>query len=107
MNQQPEKTVPWDDSKEPLKEDEELEFDSKAYQMLHRSQVEWPCLSIDVLVKDRLNFPKQESSAAWFPSQMNGMLNPADTTFDKRLNMDIHKTDKFPMETYFCGGSQC
>jgi hypothetical protein len=27
----------WDDQKEPLKEDEELEYDGSAYQMLHRS----------------------------------------------------------------------
>ena len=27
----------WNESKEPLKEDEELEFDSNAYQMLHRA----------------------------------------------------------------------
>jgi hypothetical protein len=44
----------WNDLKEPLKEDEELEFDNAAYQMLHRSFVEWPCLSIDVLINDRL-----------------------------------------------------
>jgi ribosome assembly protein RRB1 len=37
---------------------------------------------------------------------MNGTFNPADTIFNKRLDMDIHKKDKFPMEVYFCGGSQ-
>jgi ribosome assembly protein RRB1 len=40
----------WNDQNEPLKEDEELEFDNSAYQMLHRANVEWPCLSIDTLV---------------------------------------------------------
>ena len=43
----------WNDVKEPLKEDEELEFDSSAYEMLHRSNPEWPCLSIDVVLRDR------------------------------------------------------
>ena len=37
---------------------------------------------------------------------MNGTLDPKDTKFDKRLNMDVHKEDKFPMSVYFCGGSQ-
>jgi len=43
----------WDDTKEPLKEGEELEYDGSAYVMLHRSKVEWPCLSIDYLVRER------------------------------------------------------
>lgn len=43
----------WNEAEEPLKPDEELDFDSSAYEMLHRSEVEWPCLSIDVLVRDR------------------------------------------------------
>jgi len=47
----------WNEQKDPLKEDEELEFENEAYQMLHRSLVEWPCLSIDVLIKERLTFP--------------------------------------------------
>ena len=33
--------------------DDELDFDASAYEMLHRSEVEWPCLSIDVLVRQR------------------------------------------------------
>jgi ribosome assembly protein RRB1 len=37
---------------------------------------------------------------------MNGVLNPEDTVFDKRLEMDLHKKDKFPLSVYFCGGSQ-
>jgi hypothetical protein len=38
---------------------------------------------------------------------MNHVFDPKDTKFDKKLNMDIHKNDRFPLETYFCGGSQC
>jgi len=51
-----------------LKEDEELEYDNSAYQMLHRANVEWPCLSIDTLVSERLAFPANGSSSEWFPS---------------------------------------
>ena len=43
----------WDEGKNPLKDDEELEFDSSAYVTLHRSKVEWPCLSLDVMARDR------------------------------------------------------
>lgn len=60
--QEPKQTEIWNDQKEPLKEDEELEFENAAYQMLHRSLVEWPCLSIDVLVNDRLSFPNKEGA---------------------------------------------
>lgn len=96
----------WNEQKDPLKEDEELEFANEAYQMLHRSFVEWPCLSIDVLVNDRISYPNTADSKAWFPSQMNGVLNPEESVFDKRLDINVHKKDKFPMEVYFCGGSQ-
>ena len=75
----------WDEQKQPLKEDEELEFDNEAYQMLHRAQVEWPCLSLDVLIKDRVSFPNTSSASSWFPSQMNGVLPAGETIFDKRL----------------------
>lgn len=55
----------WDESKEPLKEGEELVFDNSAYQMLHRAKVEWPCLSIDILLRDRVN--QHAQSNQWFP----------------------------------------
>jgi ribosome assembly protein RRB1 len=44
----------WDESKQPLQDGEELVYDSSAYMMLHRAKVEWPCLSIDVLLRDRI-----------------------------------------------------
>lgn len=47
------KKVVWDPSVDPLKESEELVFDNSAYEMLHRAKVEWPCLSIDFLLRDR------------------------------------------------------
>lgn len=50
---EPIKTQVWNDQKDPLKDDEELEYDGSAYQMLHRSKVEWPCLSVDFLLKER------------------------------------------------------
>ena len=74
--------------------------------MLHRANVEWPCLSIDVLVKDRTEFPGVNNAKNWFPSQVGGNLDPNDTVFDKRLNLNKHKDDKYPLEVYFCGGSQ-
>jgi hypothetical protein len=38
----------WKGDHRRLKPGEELEFDSDAYQLFHRSSVEWSCLSIDV-----------------------------------------------------------
>jgi ribosome assembly protein RRB1 len=37
---------------------------------------------------------------------MGGVLNQNDSVFDKRLDTRVHKNDKYPMTTYFCGGSQ-
>ena len=104
---EPEKKEIWNDLAEPLKEDEELEYDSSAYEMLHRANVEWPCLSMDVLLPERLTFPSKASAKDWFPSQMNGVLNPSMAQYDNRLKMEIHKEDKYPMSVYFCAGSQC
>ena len=43
----------WDDKKNNnLKDGEILDFDNDAYEMLHRSKVEWPCLSVDFLLKE-------------------------------------------------------
>lgn len=57
----------WDEEKEPLKPDEELDFDSSAYEMLHRSEVEWPCLSLDILVRERCPEPQQDFTFKdWF-----------------------------------------
>lgn len=44
-----------------LQEDEVLEFDSSAYEMYHAMNVEWPCLSFDLISdkygQDRRSFP--------------------------------------------------
>jgi ribosome assembly protein RRB1 len=90
----------WDESKEPLQEGEELVFDNSAYQMLHRAKVEWPCLSIDVLLRDRIN----QNNNSWFPTYAQS-LDPKSLIKDKKGNM-VHKQDKFPYTVYFCAGSQ-
>jgi len=71
-----------------LQEGEELVFDNSAYQMLHRAKVEWPCLSIDVLLKDRVN-QHQMNGNNWFP-EFSQTLNPKSMVKDKRGNM-VHK----------------
>jgi len=70
-----------------LKEDEELVFDASAYEMLHKSNVEWPCLSLDVVVRERTIGGPQGllEHRKWFPSQVGGQLDPKDVVFDKRL----------------------
>ena len=77
--------------------------------MLHRSKVEWPCLSIDYLVRDRCTLDGFEPASTWFPAQANGQLDPnsgttvPDTT---RTNGLRHKKDQFPMDVYMVAGSQ-
>ena len=53
-----------------MAEDEELEYDSRAYTMLHRAKVEWPCLSLDCLVKERCGMDGPQHADKWFPSQL-------------------------------------
>ena len=97
----PVKTQIWNDKKEPLKEDEELEYDGSAYQMLHRSKVEWPCLSVDFLLKERQT-PQSVRNA--MPNHVNGNLNPDHTITDKN-GVIRHRHDKFPMTCYMVAGS--
>jgi len=56
-------------------EDEELQdliFDSNAYEMLHRAKVEWPCLSLDILLPERWNEPSKFSQE-WFPHHVSAL----------------------------------
>ena len=86
----------WDEKKRPLQEGEELEYDGSAYVMLHRSKVEWPCLSIDYLVRDRCTLDGFEPASTWFPMQANGQLDPNSGTTvpdTSRTNGLRHKKD--------------
>lgn len=97
----------WTQEMEPLKEDEELEYDGSAYVMLHRSKVEWPCLSIDFLLRERCSIEGAYNAKSWFPSQVGGQLSAAsgNAAMDKHNRLK-HKQDKFPMTAYMVAGSQ-
>ena len=106
---QQEKPRVWNEKKEPLKEGEELEYDGSAYIMLHRSKVEWPCLSIDYLVRERCTMDGFTAPDSWFPAQANGNLDPnaSNTMYDSSRNDTLrHKKDIFPMDVYLVAGSQ-
>ena len=78
----------WDEKKNnKLKEGEILDFDNDAYEMLHRSKVEWPCLSVDFLLK--------ENSSISF-------IKDFYLSNDKRKMTE----DKYPYTTYIISGSQ-
>lgn len=57
-------------------------FDNSAYQMLHRAKVEWPCLSIDVLLRDRIG-ATAAPSASWFPQYVHS-FDPRASYKDRR-----------------------
>lgn len=107
-NAQQSKPKVWNDQTDPLKEDEELEYDGTAYTMLHRSKVEWPCLSIDYLVRERCGMDGPVEPSGWFPAQANGQLveGAPNTLKDTKTNRLRHKKDFFPMEVYMVAGSQ-
>lgn len=52
-----EKIEIWDPAKRPLQEGETLEYDSSAYLMYHSFQLDWPCLSFDI-IKDNLGIDR-------------------------------------------------
>jgi ribosome assembly protein RRB1 len=79
-------------------------FDNSAYQMLHRAKVEWPCLSMDVLLRERIGSPAPHS--AWFPQHVNQLDPKQSFKDDKRGGLPTHKQDRFPYTVYFCSGSQ-
>ena len=96
----------WDDKKDPLQEDQELEYDGSAYQMLHRTNVEWPCLSVDFLLKERCSLDGISNLKSWYPNQVNGKLDPqAGNTYRDKDGTLRHEGDRFPMEAYFVAGS--
>merc|ERR1712032_1733867 len=73
----------WDEDKK-MQDDEKLDFDNEAYEMLHRSKVEWPCMSLDfVLAENFQNFYEKDQSS--------------------RLNMS---KDNYPYTSYVVAGSQ-
>ena len=78
----------WDEkNKNKLKQNEKLDFDNNAYEMLHRSKVEWPCMSIDFVIPE--NFEKTNIKKFY--------LNNNERTLTK---------DAYPYSTYMIAGSQ-
>mmetsp|Transcript_15569 Transcript_15569/g.30132 ORF Transcript_15569/g.30132 Transcript_15569/m.30132 type:complete len:203 (-) Transcript_15569:140-748(-) len=76
-----------------LAEDEELEYDSSAYIMLHQLHMEWPCLSFDFL-RDGLGADRVKLPA----SMLMVAGTQADETRNNRLLIlklsDMHRTRK-------------
>ncbi|HNH07721.1 MAG TPA: YceK/YidQ family lipoprotein, partial [Leptospiraceae bacterium] len=75
----------WND-KEELKKDEELIFDNSAYEMLHRSNVSWPCFSVDWLIPEY-----------FIPQTFKNFYSPLENRMYK---------DEFPYTCYFIAGAQ-
>ena len=76
----------WDETKK-LNANEKLDFDNNAYEMLHRSKIEWPCLSIDFIIPE--NFNKEE-----LPN------------FYKKKDQRVLTKDDYPYSAYMIAGSQ-
>ncbi len=69
----PAKKQVWDPHA-PVPEGQELEFENAAYEMLHRANCEWPCLSIDFMLPERQDSQFYKS---WFPNFVS-QANPDD-----------------------------
>ena len=76
--------------------------------MIHRANCEWPCLTIDVMLPDRLDFKDNNS---WFPQYVNAI--PANSlekksvmNGDKQIEIETHVDDDYPYNLYIVAGSQ-
>ena len=82
---------------------EELAYDSSAYEMLHKVNLEWPCLSIDFVLPERINvaFELFNPSQKLPESSLVDYTDPQSAEKSKR-----HRDDKYPYTVYMVGGSQ-
>jgi len=62
-----------------------LDYDNEAYEMLHRANVEWPCLTIDFILPEKFYPPV----TGWFKQYKN-----------------VSSLDNYPYCTYMAAGSQ-
>ena len=94
--------------KEEMEKDEELVFENSAYEMIHRANCEWPSLSIDVLLPERIHGVDKKE---WFPHHVN-TLNPEKLVKEKHdyngqeVTIEKHSEDIYPYNVYMVAGSQ-
>lgn len=74
------KTKPYMGAAKNLKNGEFLDFDNKAYEMLHRANTEWPCLSFDVMLPEYSSY--------------------------NFLNRNYENMEKYPYTVYLVAGTQ-
>ena len=84
--------------------------------MLHRSRVEWPCLSIDFLIRERASLDGIGADyKSWFPGEVGGKLPQSGPSVvvsevtgenGNKIKQVRHKNDTHPMTVYLCAGSQ-
>jgi ribosome assembly protein RRB1 len=78
----------WDEGNK-MEDDEKLDFDNEAYEMLHRSKIEWPCMSLDFVLAENLQNPL-----------------PISNYYSKDPNRFSTSKDKYPYCSYLVAGSQ-
>ncbi len=103
-NEEPsKKSGPAKSGQEEMKDQDDLAYDSSAYEMLHKVTLDWPCLSIDFVLPDRLNINYDLFNAGMkLPeSVLVDYTDPVTSQTTKR-----HKQDKYPYTVYLVGGTQ-
>jgi ribosome assembly protein RRB1 len=99
---------PWTGNKDELNEEEQLAYENSAYEMIHRANCEWPCLSIDILLPERI---EASSMDEWFPKYVHNLPENArvsKTVSDGEQSVEVHrhKNDRYPYDCYMVAGSQ-
>lgn len=104
---EPTKQGVWLGNEKPA-QDEELVYDNSAYEMIHRATVEWPSLSVDILLEDRF---KKENYSDWFPQYVHQLDPSKDKKKSKKEEKDQSETpalaqENYPYDVYVVAGSQ-
>ena len=79
--------------KDKVEEGEQMEYDNSAYRMYHRLNVEWPCLSFDI-ISDNLGAIRRRVRFL-FPSHPSTLI-PSTSSLGHRLRPEQETKSSFP-----------
>ncbi|PFH34164.1 WD domain, G-beta repeat-containing protein [Besnoitia besnoiti] len=86
-------TRAWRPGVDSLAEDEELDFDPSAYEMLHRATMEWSCLSFDIIRDPHAALRTKPPYTAYVVGGTQAETASGNRLFIMKWS-DLHKTNK-------------
>lgn len=95
-----------------MEDGEELVYENSAYELFYKSNVEWPCLTIDFLLPERIGSTIQSSEEykKWFPEHVNKLdqtkVNEIPIPEVDNVVIQRHVEDKYPYDVSLVTGCQ-